>query len=587
MDLITECFNGPPLRKIPPPRMIRTENNSATYLSSGNPCLDFFFQVVPHTPLHTLTRLLKSAWAHDPLKALKLVCHLRGVRGTGKSDKEGFYTAALWLHDHHPKTLSLNIGPIAGFGYFKDLPEILHRILNGADVREMQRRQKPHRGRRFIRKISRSFRKRRRLEDWVEEEDKAETVVTLKEKKVSAAKKATERYARDPDYRFLYNLVCDFFAASLVADIERLKSGKLCEIGLAAKWCPSLDSFYDRSTLLCEGIATRVFPRESAPEYADIEEAHYVYRVRDRLRREVLVQLREALELPEVYMTANKWGSLPYERVASVAMKKYKDLFKKHDKERFGDYLESVKKGEAKIAAGALLPHEILAETHSEIAELQWRRMVSDLQDKGKLRNCIAVCDVSGSMNGTPMDVCVALGMLVAELSEEPWKGKVITFSARPQLHVIKGKTLAKKMRFVKKMDWGMNTDFQAVFDRILEVAAEGRLEPEKMIKRVFVFSDMEFDQASDRRWETDYRVIRRKFKKKGYGSAVPEIVFWNLRDSRSTPVTSMDKGVALVSGFSKNLLKLFLERDGVIDPETVMEDAIAGEEYSKLVVFD
>jgi hypothetical protein len=38
-----------------------------------------------------------------------------------------------------------------------------------------------------------------------------------------------------------------------------------------------------------------------------------------------------------------------------------------------------------------------------------------------RLRNCLAVCDVSGSMFGTPTEVCVALGVLVSELSEEPW----------------------------------------------------------------------------------------------------------------------------------------------------------------------
>ena len=46
-------------------------------------------------------------------------------------------------------------------------------------------------------------------------------------------------------------------------------------------------------------------------------------------------------------------------------------------------------------------------------------------------------------------------------------------------------------------------------------------------------------------------------------------------------------KGVALVSGFSKNLMTLFLEEGGDLDPESVMEAAIAGEEYKKLVVLD
>ncbi|KAF7839061.1 plant/T31B5-30 protein [Senna tora] len=107
------------------------------------------------------------------------------------------------------------------------------------------------------------------------------------------------------------------------------------------------------------------------------------------------------------------------------------------------------------------------------------------------------------------------------------------------------------------------------------------------MIKRVFVFSDMEFDQASSNPWETDYEAITRKYREKGFGCAVPQIVFWNLRDSRATPVPATQKGVALVSGFSKNLLQLFLDNDGSINPMDVMEAAISGQEYQKLVVKD
>ncbi|KAI3927064.1 hypothetical protein MKW92_049559, partial [Papaver armeniacum] len=93
---------------------------------------------------------------------------------------------------------------------------------------------------------------------------------------------------------------------------------------------------------------------------------HYAYRIRDRLRREYLVSLHKVLELPEVYMSSKTWESLPYNRVSSVAMKKYKSFFEKHDEERFNRYLESVKKGETKIAAGALLPHEIIASLDEE-----------------------------------------------------------------------------------------------------------------------------------------------------------------------------------------------------------------------------
>lgn len=421
--------------------------------------------------------------------------------------------------------------------------------------------------------------------------EKEKASVARKEKKVAMAKKVFERYSRDPDFRFLYERVSGFFAERLKTDMEHLNSGRVRKVSLAAKWCPSIDSSFDRSTLLCESIARKVFPRESYPEYEGVEEAHYAYRIRDRLRKEVLVPLRKALELPEVYIGHNRWGDIPYNRVASVAMKFYKDKFLKHDAERFSQYLEDVKSGKAKIAAGALLPHEIIMALNDgdggQVAELQWKRMVDDLLQKGKLKNCMAICDVSGSMDGTPMEVSVALGLLVSELSEEPWKGKVITFSESPTLQIIQGDSLMEKTEFVRRMEWGMNTDFQKVFDLILQVAVDGKLKEDEMIKRVFVFSDMEFDQASTNPWETDYKAIERKFKEKGYEKVIPEVVFWNLRYSKATPVPAREKGVALVSGYSKNLMKLFLDGDGIVDPVSIMEAAISGEEYQKLSVLD
>ncbi|CAN6717546.1 unnamed protein product [Malus baccata var. baccata] len=639
------------------PPMGFTENGSGTFLSSGNACLDLFFQIVPSTPASYTNQQLPLAWAHDALTTLKLICNLRGVRGTGKSDKEGFYTAAFWLHKNHPKTLACNLASFAEFGYFKDMPEILYRLLEGHDVRKKQReewsiakgrflgRRRPtirrllrRRTRRTSTKISGAINGRRQSEPKAVKMMKALERVKLekekvsaarKEKKIAMAKKAVARYQRDPDYRFLHHQVSDLFAECLKSDLENFKSNEYKKITLAAKWCPSLDSSFDRSTLLCEAIARKVFPRESYLEYEGVEEAHYAYRVRDRLRKEVLVPLRKVLQLPEVYMGANQWGAIPYNRVASVAMKLYKEKFMKHDEERFKKYLEDVKAGKSKIAAGALLPHEIIASLKDgdggEVGELHWKRMVEDMLKQGKMKNCLAVCDVSGSMCGTPMEVCVALGLLLSELSGEPWKGKVITFSHDPQLHLIQGDDLSSKCEFIRRMEWGANTDFQKVFDLLLEVAVNGNLKPEHMIKRIFVFSDMEFDEASasscrypggwgwdtgsgwgwdtgsgwgwdtgssreeSGKWETDYEVIQRKFEEKGYGDVVPQIVFWNLRHSRSTPVSGSQKGVALLSGFSKNLMKLFLDEDGEIDisPERIMEEAISGELYQKLVVID
>ncbi|CAI0457968.1 unnamed protein product [Linum tenue] len=473
---------------------------------------------------------------------------------------------------------------------------------------------------------------------------KEEARAKRKEKVVSKATKAFLRYLSDSDFRLLHDSIAQMFADALKQDLENLSARQFRNISLAAKWCPSLDSSYDKATLICESIARRVFPKESDPEYEKIEDAHYAYRVRDRLRKQVLVPLRRAIKLPEVYMSARQWRNLPYDRVPSVAMKNYKGHFVKHDGKRFNKYLEDVAQGKVKIAAGALLPHEIIADLKSssdggKVAELQWARMVEDMAKIGKLNDCIAVCDVSGSMFGEPMEVCVALGLLISELSEEPWKGKVITFHQDPRLNVVEGKSLLEKTEFIRKMDWGGSTDFQKVFDRILEAAVENGASEEQMVRKVFVFSDMEFNMASghyhygnygygsrgygygygddsgddvssdenyseedgggrvdgeeeeeEQRpvegWETDYEAIQRKFKEKGF-SRVPEIVFWNLRDSSATPVKATQSGVALVSGYSKNLVKLFMEEGAIADPVSIMHKAIEGELYQRLVVCD
>ncbi|KAI9170357.1 hypothetical protein LWI28_026751 [Acer negundo] len=324
---------GPPLLHLPEWSFSNypityTENTSPTFVTTGNPFLDFFFHVVPDTPPRSLKHRLCSAWNHDPLTTLKLVFNLRGVRGTGKSDTDGFYTAELWLHQNHPKTLAANVGSIAGFGYLKDLPEILCQLVQGPDKRD--------------------------------HEKKPETSRLRKVKRLEMARKALDKYSDDPNYRFLFERISDYFAEHLKNDMKLYVSGEFRKVSLAAKWCPSLDYSHDRVTLICESIAKKVFPKEMYPEYEGIEEAHYAYRVRDRLRKQVLVPLRKVLELPEVYIGANRWDSIPYNRVASVAMSLYKNKFLKHDRARFTKYLEGAKAEKTKINAGSLLPHLIV-----------------------------------------------------------------------------------------------------------------------------------------------------------------------------------------------------------------------------------
>ncbi len=105
------------------------------------------------------------------------------------------------------------------------------------------------------------------------------------------------------------------------------------------------------------------------------------------------------------------------------------------------------------------------------------------------------------------------------------------------------------------------------------------------MVKTLFIFSDMEFDECGGNEYETDYQLVKRKFENAGY--PLPAIVFWNLRGGkRSKPVTKDEKNVVLVSGFSGQMMKTFLESGEFESPFKSMLDTL-GNKYDHLKVID
>ncbi|KAM0953606.1 hypothetical protein DsansV1_C01g0001771 [Dioscorea sansibarensis] len=177
--------------------------------------------------------------------------------------------------------------------------------------------------------------------------------------------------------------------------------------------------------------------------------------------------------------------------------------------------------------------------------------MVHELSKLGKLRNCIAVCDVSLSMTGIPMNVCVPIGNLISELGDEPWKRRVFSFSGKPRLHKILGKTLDEKKMLNRRIDWGKSTN----------------------LGKVFIFSYLDFDDAlEDNRLDDQYDDVCQKFMKAGSDGLVPEIVFWNVQCSDGVSLPLRQKGVVFLNGYSKHTLKMFfIHSVGVVTPVSVM----------------
>ena len=121
----------------------------------------------------------------------------------------------------------------------------------------------------------------------------------------------------------------------------------------------------------------------------------------------------------------------------------------------------------------------------------------------------------------------------------------------------------------------------------ILKKAKDAKLPRDEMVKTIFIFSDMQFDSCGGVGYKSDYHVIKRKFEEAGYD--VPGIVFWNLRsDGFKPPVGRDERNVAMLSGFSGQMMKIFLEKGAVEmpGPYQTMIDSL-GTHYDHLKVCD
>ena len=616
---IRRCVTSPtPFRLLGPPEVPSTVTVNSYADDTQDPIRYFFFKdegtyepqldsclrlcrwleerEVKLTP-ESLQCYLESSWHYCPQTTLRLICALRSPGHRRKQSREHFYRAALWLHRYHSKTLAYNVKAFAEFGCLKDLLEILYRIVNGPKVRHIQimeiKRVRRRRQQRMMAKITKSkvMHKRRRKQHNVLLEKRMKSKVMQKrrrklqkrrmekrmsykvmlkrkvmhlrkKKRIMMARKAIERYNYDSKYRFLHDQISSVFAELLKADLDYLISGQLTKISLASKWCPSLDSSYDRSTLICESIARKLFRYDSCPEYRGVDESHYVYRVRDRLRKEYLVPLRRALELPEIYMCANEWDKLQYDRITPIALETYKRLFYKHDREGFSQYLQNVEcRKMSKTITKELFPDEILNLFGNVNLD-----EVNAYFEKGKFLNSISVVDVNlfHSTDDCRARFSLAFALMTTELCASPWGGKVLTYSINPEFVNIEGDDLGLKINFFRSLPKCESPSCAHLFDKILEAAKDLKLSKENMIKRVFVYGDME-DLVIN--WVKEREAIREKYERNGY--AMPFMVRWN------------------IIGHSEACFKIFLTECGVFNEMAEMESKICSEDCLKLLVHD
>lgn len=447
--------------------------------------------------------------------------------------------------------------------------------------------------------------------------------------------RAIEKLEKDGFYKALHHTVARLFAEQLKTDLARIQSGQTADvkrITLAAKWAPTHKGMHDQHTCIVSTIAELLHPFDSgcAKDVDPADRELYLKHARVAFQSQTLSPLRKHLKVVERDITAETFHQIKYERVPSLAMARYTPLFAKKDFEHFDNYIDKVAAGKSRISGATLLPSTLVAaviddpyfspstrvkgadqmvekklkDIQLKTIDGQWNTLVWRIKDSGTLESSIAVCDVSGSMmsprfpDGTcPMDSSIGLALLLAEVTKPPFGGAFITFSSSPHVMRVGGsddkRSFEEKVKYIQRSNWSMNTDFVAVFEKlILPMAVDNKISQEDMVKQVFVFSDMQFDAANNEsgRWATSYERIQKHFKDAGY--EMPRLIFWNLAGGRAgydmhileddsnggdeaapKPVTAAEGGTALVSGYSQGQLKMFLDNGRFEDPEEDEEE--------------
>ena len=392
--------------------------------------------------------------------------------------------------------------------------------------------------------------------------------------------------------------VYDFVKAYLMMDIKNYNDNK--PVSLLAKWLPSIKT-HNKKNYFAVKLVKKL----------NLTEKEY---------RKILSKLRDRLNIVEKHITNKEYAKIDYISVPSKAMVKYKNLFFTKDEVRFKEFIEELKDSKkakydnlfmndfAKMYLDNLMKIGInyfYERTIKEACRLLFNNFfLKDLEENSQIlsqnfkneknlintmwkkqskiefdKNVLVIADTSGSMEGTPFETAISLAIYISQNNKsEEWRNRFIIFSSDCIEY-----SYNKNAEFTDIIDSipliAENTNIDKVFKKILNDSIEKNL---PQLDEVIIVSDMEFDMVQNKKNMSNFKHWKSEFAK--YNYELPKIIFWNVaRNVESFPVTKLDYGTCLVSGYSKNILKSIIDIEN-FDPIDIMLKTLEKKNYFKMV---
>ena len=312
--------------------------------------------------------------------------------------------------------------------------------------------------------------------------------------------------------------------------------------------------------------------------------------------RKIVAKINHELKTPQINQCGGTWSEIDFDKnVTSITLRKQSKAFHGVTKGNYGlrqvvqdnqdrltcrcnyiDYVSRCSRGETKAKGKRVSLVDFVRDALSiynennvverELLNSQWK---NNGEQNNQLGNVLAMVDTSGSMedqNCVPLYSAIGMGLRVAENSR---LGKrILTFSSYPEwINLDNCVDFVDMVYTARGANWGMNTNFQAAFDMILESAVSKNISPHEMEDFVLlILSDMQIDSPGHFN-NTMFEMMKQKYAEAGMRTEyrtpykLPHIVFWNLRSTEGFPSISTTENTTMISGNSPVLLNTFSKK--------------------------
>lgn len=504
---------------------ILTENGAVAYASIGDTLVDFEYSAnnLRNKTPEQIKALFERCYNDNPVMATKMLFHMGDVR-EGKGERRTFNTCLKYLAEAHPEIAKAVLPLVPEYTRWDHVAELA--ISGDPTVQKFARQY-------IAEQLKKDYETAKQIDA-----DNAE-----RESIQATIEKTIHKKDRD-------------VLQSMIDNIPHR------ELSLCAKWTPALGSKKPGHHKIALKIAHEM--GLSNKEY-----------------RQMRSTITNHLNMMTRYLSEKRLDESMLENASSGEWLKSAEAIKKTlGEEKYNEYIEKVQKGEANMNASVLTPADVVhrytkeavgffgkpgVKAYDATLEELWKHLPKIESENNT--GIIVVRDDSGSMTVpvskdtemTCLEVATAFSIYCAEQLEGPYKNQFLSFSAHPKyMDISKFDTLHDKLVYCAQHSEISNTNIEATFDLLLKTAVNNHLTQDQIPGCVLIFSDMEFDAATDGRPNAAlFENIRDKWQNAGY--EMPVCAFWNLNTQRSVVPSVDERGVVLLGGFTKDNLDLLM----------------------------